>query len=90
MAPRTKWPSSRRQPTPADGHARKYDDVNNIISPEIENPTPSRLLKSQPGQFAIASIEDRMSKKQQRPDSLPGKREEKRGPQISQWQPKQW
>ena len=46
--------------------------MNDIVAPEIENAAPSRFLKFEPGQFAVAPVQDRVGEKEQRADGLKG------------------
>ena len=64
-------PRRPNRQAPTGGHARKDDNVNDIVAPEIDNSAKSRFLKLQPGQLSVASVQDRMCKEQKRSDSLP-------------------
>src|SRR5215467_3805983 len=73
-------PRRARGQRPTDGHASENGDVDDIVSPEIENAAVPRFLKFQPGELSVTSIHDRVQQEQERPDGLPGpeRRQKKR------------
>ncbi len=54
----------------ADGHAGEHADVDDVVSPEVEDGASGRLHELEPGELAVAAVEDRVRQEQERADEL--------------------
>src|SRR5262249_52867781 len=62
---------------PPDGDRGKDGHVDEIVSPEVEDPSPSGLLELQASQLSIAAVDNRMQEEKQCADGLENRPREK-------------